>query len=205
MHQYEPKLHEIDIVDLHPTQITVGMHQVAAKRAQWEGINDDKREKLLGDHMIPVVLGPNGVSYVIDHHHLARALLEEGVKAVLTLVVADFQTVPPKEFWRLLDHRNWVYPYDADGDRRDYAEIPKSIKGLVDDPYRSLAGFLRHAGGFAKEAAPFSEFQWADFMRSRISEKSLERDFDAALTEALALSHGHDANYLPGWCGVSKG
>ncbi|MCW1777479.1 ParB/Srx family N-terminal domain-containing protein [Pantoea ananatis] len=34
----------------------------------------------LGKHMIPVVLGPDGKYYVVDHHHLARALHDEGVK-----------------------------------------------------------------------------------------------------------------------------
>src|SRR5690242_21589330 len=38
----------------------------------------------LGQHMIPVVLGPKARSYVIDHHHLARALHDEGVPHVLT-------------------------------------------------------------------------------------------------------------------------
>jgi hypothetical protein len=49
--------------------------------------------------------------------------------------------------------------------------IPKSIKGLDDDPFRSLAGELRSAGGFAKDTTPFSEFLWADFLRRRISRK----------------------------------
>jgi hypothetical protein len=31
--------------------------------------------------------------------------------------------------------------------------------------------------------------------------QNVERDFDAALEEALQLAKGTDSNYLPGWCG----
>ncbi|TRY21448.1 chromosome partitioning protein ParB, partial [Brevibacillus sp. LEMMJ03] len=77
----------------------------------------------------------------------------------------------------------------------------KSITGLKDDPYRSLAGELRRAGGFAKDTTPFSEFLWADFLRRRIPRKSIEDDFSKALDRALAFGRSKDAGYLPGWCG----
>jgi hypothetical protein len=32
--------------------------------------------------------------------------------------------------------------------------------------------------------------------------KRVEKDFDAALHEALALAKSEDADYLPGWCGM---
>ena len=52
---------------------------------------------------------------------------------------------------------------------------------LKDDPFRSLAGELRRAGGFAKETTPFSEFLWADFFRRKIKRKAVEADFSAAM------------------------
>jgi hypothetical protein len=79
--------------------------------------------------------------------------------------------------------------------------LPKSVDKLIDDPYRSLAGELRRAGGFAKDTTPFSEFIWADFLRRRIKRKIAETDFERALEKALQLSKSVDANYLPGWCG----
>jgi hypothetical protein len=85
--------------------------------------------------------------------------------------------------------------------RRHYSDIPKGVTGLVDDPFRSLAGELRRAGGFAKDTTPFSEFLWADFLRRRLKRKVVERDFDQALEKALELAKGIEANYLPGWCG----
>jgi hypothetical protein len=72
---------------------------------------------------------------------------------------------------------------------------------LVDDPFRSLAGELRRAGGFAKDTTPFSEFLWADFLRRRMKRKNVEADFDRAIERALQLAKSTDADYLPGWCG----
>jgi len=101
----------------------------------------------------------------------------------------------------VLDNRGWMHPFDAEGKRRDYAAIPKAIKDLDDDPFRSLAGELRRAGGYAKDTTPFSEFLWADFLRRRIGRKAVEADFDAALNRALKEAKGDAAGYLPGWCG----
>ncbi len=68
----EPVLNPIKIADLHPTQITVGMREVKAKRRRWREEGGKKGAEFLGKHMIPVVLGPKDRHYVIDHHHLAR-------------------------------------------------------------------------------------------------------------------------------------
>ena len=78
----------------------------------------------------------------------------------------------------------------------------KSIKDLIDDPFRSLAGALRRIGGFAKDTTLFSEFLWADFLRRRMKRKAVERDFQAALKQALKFAKSKDADYLPGWCGA---
>jgi hypothetical protein len=102
----------------------------------------------------------------------------------------------------MMDNHNWMHPFDDDGRRRPYKDIPKDITGLVDDPFRSLAGELRRAGGYAKDTTPFSEFIWADFLRRRMKRKLVERDFDRALVKALQLAKSADADYLPGWCGA---
>lgn len=59
-------------------------------------------------------------------------------------------------------------------------------------------------GGFAKDTTPFSKFLWADFLRKRIKRKAVDKDFGAALKQAVALAKSPDANYLPGWCGPVK-
>ena len=94
-----------------------------------------------------------------------------------------------------------MHPFDDQGRRRSYKEIPGSVSSLIDDPFRSLAGELRRAGGYAKDTTPFSEFLWADFLRRRIRRKTVERDFDLALESALQFAKSKEASFLPGWCG----
>ena len=198
----DPILHPVEITDLRPTQITVGMREVEAKRKAWRHKKHDKGGEFLGQHMIPVILGPKDRYYIIDHHHLARALHEEGQKKVLITVVKHLSHLDIDAFWFVLDNHNWMHPFDEKGQRRNYEDIPKSIADLVDDPFRSLAGELRHLGGFAKDTTPFSEFLWADFLRRRMKRKTVDADFGGALEQALELAKSEDANYLPGWCGA---
>jgi hypothetical protein len=197
----DPVLKPVTILSLRPTQMTVGLREVTEKRQRWRAHKDKKRAELLGTHMIPVVVGPDNRNYVIDHHHLARALHDEGEEEVLVSVVADLTMVDKKAFWIVLDNHRWVYPYDAKGQRRDYSDLPKNVTGMKDDPFRSLAGELRRVGGFAKDTTPFSEFLWADFLRRRLSRKIVEADFAEAVEQALSLAKSKGAIYLPGWCG----
>ena len=197
----EPILTTVEIAELRPTQITVGMREVLEKRKRWRETGFTKGEKFLGRHMIPVVVGPKKRNYVVDHHHLARALHDEGQKDVAVTVIADLSKLHSDDFWAVMDNHSWMHPFDAKGERRHYSDIPKSVADLVDDPFRSLAGELRRAGGFAKDTLPFSEFLWADFLRRRMKRKIVERDFDRAMEKAMALAKSPDADYLPGWCG----
>jgi hypothetical protein len=202
-HVRDPLLTTVAIDELRPTQITVGMIEVKAKRKRWREIHGKDTGKFLGKHMIPVILGPKKHHYVVDHHHLARALHDEGVKNIAVTVLANLSKLDADAFWIVMDNRNWMHPFDADGRRRHYEDIPKSITKLVDDPFRSLAGELRRAGGFAKDTTPFSEFLWADFLRRRIKRKLVDHDFAHAMEKAMQLAKSPDANYLPGWCGAS--
>jgi len=199
----DPVLTTVAVVDLRPTQITVGMREVLAKRKRWRETGAKRGGKFLGKHMIPVILGPRHRHYVVDHHHLARALHDEGVKDVAVTVVANLGSLDRDAFWTVMDNRNWMHPFDAEGRRRHYSDIPRSVTELVDDPFRSLAGELRRAGGFAKDTTPFSEFLWADFLRRRMKRKAVDEDFDRAVEKALQLAKSRDAGYLPGWCGPS--
>jgi hypothetical protein len=198
----EPLLTPVPLSELRPTQITVGMREVTAKRKDWKTRDDAKGAEFLGKHMIPVILGPKERHYVIDHHHLGRALMEEGVEHVLVTIVANLKKLDKDAFWIFLDNRGWMHPFDTDGKRRTYEDIPKSLSELVDDPFRSLAGELRRAGGYAKDTTPFSEFLWADFLRRRIKRKVVEENFSNALEQALQFAKSVDAGFLPGWCGA---
>ncbi len=133
----EPILKPVPIDDLRPTQISVGMWEVEEKRKRLRARGEKKLGDYLGDHMIPVVLGPKQLHYIIDHHHLVLTLHLEGIKEVLVTVVADLSDAEDEVFWHILDQNNWVHPYDEGGRRREFSEIPKSIEKLKDDPFRS--------------------------------------------------------------------
>jgi hypothetical protein len=197
----EPILHATPILSLRPTQMTLGMTEVHQKRDAWKKKTSQDLAKFLGAHMVPVIAGLGGEHYLIDHHHLARALHEEGVDSVFVTVVADLSRLPSDHFWNMMDFHGWTHPYDSKGRRRPYSELPKTVRGMEDDPYRSLAGELRNIGGFAKDSTPFAEFLWADFLRPHFKAKAIRADFQAALTQALALAKTGAADYLPGWCG----
>jgi hypothetical protein len=201
----EPMIQPVPILALRPTQMTVGMREVKEKRKRFrEHQSKKKQAELIGRHMIPVVLGPDKHYYVVDHHHLARALHDEGIKDILVTVIGDLGMVDRDDFWGVMDNKRWVYPYDAKGERRHFKDIPKNVGDLKDDPFRSLAGELRRAGGFAKDTTPFSEFLWADFLRRRMSRKNVDGNFTKAVEKALALAKSKDAIYLPGWCGPAS-
>ncbi|HUO23343.1 MAG TPA: ParB-like protein [Caulobacteraceae bacterium] len=205
----EPLLKPVPIGDLRPTQITVGYREVAEKRRVWRerlaaAPDGEKAAEYLGSHMIPVILGPKDRHYILDHHHLCRALHEEGVGHILVNVIDDLSSLSKRSFWVYLDNRGWCHPYDARGERQAFADIPQAVTKMTDDPYRSLAGELRRAGGFAKDTTPFSEFIWADFLRGRIKAKLIDEDFAAALKKALVLAKSKAGSYLPGWAGPTS-
>jgi hypothetical protein len=197
---HEPSLHATPVLDLRPTQMTLGMSEVARKRKSWKSQEAKSLAEFLAHHMVPVVLGPGGRRYLIDHHHLARALHDEGVDNVFVTIVADFHKLDADAFWNIMDFHGWTHPFDGKGRRRPYADLPKTVAAMEDDPYRSLAGELRYGGGFAKDSTPFSEFVWADFLRRRIKPKDVRKDFGAAIETALGLTKSDEASYLPGWC-----
>ena len=188
----EPRLSTVRIRDLRPTQMTVGMREVREKRKHWRAAGH--KAAFLGSHLIPVIRGPKGHLYVIDHHHLARALHDEGVREIAITVVAELGRLDKDAFWTYLDNRGWMHPYDDRGRRHHHRDLPRRITELVDDPYRSLAGELRRAGGFAKDTTVFSEFLWADFLRRRIKRTQVENTFTEALELALQLAKSEDAD-----------
>ena len=196
-------LKRVVLTKLRPTQASVGRRQVDQKRAKWRALNKKGRRKFLKGHLIPTVIGPKGRPYAIDDHHLAMALLEEGVERAFTTVVADLSCLAKPSFWRYLDNRSWCHPYDDRGERQAFKIIPKALGDMTDDPFRGLAGELREHGGFAKDLTLFEEFLWADFLRGRIGRQLVVNDFDAAMAKALKLAKSDDAQFLPGWCGPS--
>ena len=181
--------------------MTVGMFEVAFKAEEIRRLlpHGRKLRTLLARHAIPCVIGPRGQHFIIDHHHIGRALWNLGFETALIEPVADLSGLDRKAFWKALKEREWLHPVDASGVRHGPRELPAHLSALEDDPYRSLAGSVRSAGGFAKSETPFAEFLWADFFRPRIRRKQLLRSYDAAVATAFALARSPEAAALPGY------
>ena len=199
-----PAIHA-KLEQLRPTQMTVGYAEVILKRKEWRERTSKDAKQFLRDHRFPAICGPNSRYYIVDHHHLGRALLEEKVGAVTVSVLSDLSYLDKDEFWIMMDYHQWAHPYDEKGKRRDFSDMPRKLKQLRNDPYRSLAAEVRRTGEYPKDITPFSEFLWADFFRRRISTATLREDPERALDQAKKLAQKAEAAHLPGWSQISKG
>lgn len=195
------KLKRALVKSLYPTQLTVGMLEVEVKRNHLLKLSPDEREAFLEAHPMPAVIGPDLKLYITDHHHLARAALDARVREACFSVEADFSALPLRRFWTEMEKRSWVHPLDENGVRHTYHHLPGSLKRLVDDVYRSLAGFVRDAGGFRKTDAAFVEFIWADFFRRNIAIEDVTANFREAVRRAKRLAQSPLAKRIPGFTG----
>jgi len=189
------------LAQLRPTQFSVGYAEVELKAAEWKRLKKKERQQVLESHVFPAVLGLEGAYYIVDHHHLGIALIEQGLKEVWVTKLDDLSWLEPAIFWRTMEFRSWTHPYDHRGRRRDFTDMPRKLIRLQNDPYRSLAGLVRLAGGYAKDLAPFSEFLWADFFRPRVSARLIADERVRATRMGVKLARSNDACYLPGWIG----
>jgi len=198
-----PKIKQTKLEKIRPTQMSVGFVEVAKNRRAWAQVAKGDRIAFLLDHAFPAVLGPGDRYFATDHHHLGRALLDEKVDSVFVSEARDFSALVLDEFWVVMDHLQWAHPYDALGVRQPFDAMPRKLSKLADDPYRGLAAQVRDAGGYAKDTAAFAEFLWADFLRRRVPAQVLTESPKSALARALDLSHGPQAEHLPGWSGTA--
>jgi len=176
---------EAKLKELCPTQMTVGYDEVAFKRRNWGALTSEEKRCFIYEHPFPAVLGPRRVYYILDGHHLGRALLEDGVDEVFVSPIENLSHLDHAEFWRVTAQRHLIYPF-ALGRRRSFADMPRSLRELHDDPFRSLTARIHRACQYEKDSLPFAEFKSADFLRGYISMAALkaypERVFQYART-----------------------
>ena len=191
----------VPIDKVHPTQFAVGYWEVDQRAASIAHKSHKELETYLKEHLALLVIGPGGEPYLVDGHHLCRAMLKarKGT-TVEARVEANWRNLPSAEFWNKMRENNYVYPYDNQGrGPLDVAQLPKKVTELTDDPYRSLAWAVRDRGGFQPTTISFSEFQWANFFRKRIGIGPKPEDFNKAVNAALRISHAAEAKDLPGY------
>lgn len=188
------------VLSLRPTQFALGMKEVEAKVKKLKKMTPKQRKRYLSDRPVQVVVGPNDIHYIIDHHHLVRSCWEAGIKKVPIDVKSDLSQLGEKDFWHVMQASHWMHPFDQFGAGGYKPKLfPLDVRGMADDPYRSLAWAVREAGGFEKVFVPFSEFKWANYFRKKIDIEDIRYAFEAALKKALKVSKNKSASSLPGY------
>jgi hypothetical protein len=152
-----------NILDLRPTQFSLGFTDVDDKIHKIHSFNDPDHGK-----KVPVVLGPNGQTYIIDNHHFIRAMWESNYTHVHVNVVADYSKLSVKKFCTKMKRKKYVFLMDQFGDKRKFQDLPRTIRTMSDNPYRSLAFIVREGGAFNKSTVPFAEFYWAELFRAKL-------------------------------------
>lgn len=197
------KIYDTLTIKMRPTQICVGFSEVIDKKIKLGKLNKHQLLKYLKENPLPAVAGPDGRMYLTDHHHLGRALIEMGIDRSFFIVQHDFSDIPEHKFFDVLKVLELVHPFDENGKERTYKEIPKLLTQLKDDPYRSLAGFVRRAGGYTKVDKAYLEFQWADHFRPLIPKEMLmtKKGIRQAVNMALKIAKSAQSEHMLGWVG----
>ncbi|TBW40930.1 chromosome partitioning protein ParB [Siculibacillus lacustris] len=189
----------IAVADLRPTQLTLGLAEVSERAQKLVAMNAGDRRDYLARKAIPHVIGPGGRIFMVDHHHLVRALWKVDLEgAVLGDCLDDWSGDDFPTFWRRMKAAARCWPIDAEGNQRPFAAIPTHVKDLTDNPWRSLARRVRDRA-FTDDDTPFQEFMWGDYFRSFMSRRLLEIDLDLAADLALKLARLDEAQDLPGF------
>jgi len=160
-----------------------------AKR-EIEKKNSSNLRAHLVDNFVPGVIGPNSEIYITDHHHFAVALFQAFLdfhrpaihRVLYACIQADYSTMNFTSFWRQMQIQRFVFLEDERGNNITSAQLPESLKLMADNPYRTLASWLRKSNAYIKcgskktaklaqckgTPAPFFiECYWGDFLRKQ--------------------------------------
>jgi hypothetical protein len=230
------EFYKLRVKNLSPTQFATGRAEIMVKAGRLR-----KKYKADPQHLhdylrlrpVPIVVREDKF-YLVDHHHLARALYEalhselKDDICVYVEVMQNWSSLSQVHFWKAMFERHWIYLFDnAGGGPQQPEQLPKHVKDLTFDPYRSLAWIVRDKHGYLKNDMPFSEFKWANFFRTRIlpsqdllagkrtfDEFAFEVDKHGKLTlgydgkeiidECMFLAASPEARGLPGYRGPAS-
>jgi len=193
----------LQVERLRPTQFAVGSIAVDCKA---DGIARRSKKKLkkylqAPDREVPAVVGPDGNFYITDHHHLATAVYrakskewgdDDKLMRVKIIANHDAGGVSLAEFWEGMQRERLTYNSDNKGiPDMNFALLPTTVGGLLNDPYRTLSRWVREGCGYVKlgktqcddirtdhphEAPYFMEFYWGEFFRQQLPLTVAERE-----------------------------
>jgi hypothetical protein len=196
-------IQKVPILALKPAQIALGLLEVEHKMKDYAHLSGDEFHAYSREHPVPVVQSDQGC-YIIDHHHLCRAFHELGHQHVHVDIQADLSGADPAGFWEQMEARSWVLPQDQFGLRHPYHHLPIDVRGMADDPYRSLVWSLKERAYWSKVAVPFAEFKVANFLRDKVEILNTRESFDLAVEMAIRLLEALPPDSLAAVPGLSR-
>ena len=200
--KYQPTL------SLKPTQFALGVAEIEYKVKEMMKLKKHKLQKMIDEHPIPVVLSPWRELCVIDHHHFLFACWHANIKKVRVKIVKDYSTskLSYVQFWKKMAKQNHAYLIDQFGNGpQSPLYLPSDIRGMADDPYRSLAWIVRKEGAYEKSKASFAEFSWANFFRNHnLLNKQGKDGLKSVVGKAVRLAKSEQAKSLPGYISTKK-
>ena len=197
---------ELPISSLQPTQLCVGLAEVASRMGDFRADTLAQRQAYLAAKPVPLVRSRSGAVWMVDRHHRLRALMELDPEAIAFGYVAlDVDSDDRAVVLQELHRRGWLYLYDGRGlGPLDPAVLPAQLSGLQDDPYRSLVWKLKKEKVIEPAPLiPFHEFRWGAWLRSRTLPPFSSQRLEPALPAARALARSAAAAHLAGWKGVA--
>ena len=191
------------VLSLKPTQFAVGMLEVDEKIELVRSFDKKQLREYIDENPVPVVVSPQGDLYIVDHHHFLAVCYHVGIKKVRVDVTKDLSKskMSYARFWKWMWKSRNAYPYCQFGEGpRKALYLPRDVRGLADDPYRSLAWFVRKAGAFENSDRNFAEFKWANFFRAKkLLDQKGPSGMPQALVKAVSLAQSAAARNLPGY------
>gem|GEM_PF-111565 len=195
---------EAPILELRPTQLIMGERTVRTKVDELQDIiRDGDVRKYLVAHPVPVIIGPGGTKYMLDRHHRVRAAWEAGLVSTPYIVKADWSRLSQAEFEERMKRKNLAYLLDEHGAGPVPASrLPGDVRGLVNDPVRSVVDRLIELKVIRELRKPHSENAWVAFFHGNLKTPDIGAHFDEAVAEATALARSPAASHLPGYKSV---
>lgn len=194
------RVYRVNVEDLRPTQFGIGIREVKIRLKKIEKMDREELRQYLKEKVGSVIVGPGEEFWLVDGHHLARALELDDDKEMLVRLLHDWSNLSEDEFYAKMTETKKMWLYDENGRvPHDPRELPKKLSGLKNDPYRSLVYIIKKHGGFRDTKLPFQEFIWANFFRTRIERSKVLRPSLSTLKLALRLAHSPMAKNLPGY------
>ena len=131
-----------------------GYAEVELKSSEWKKLKRKQRQQAI-ESRVSRGAGPGRTYYIVDHHHLGIALIEQGIKEVWVTKLDDMSWLDGQTFWRTLEFRAWAHLYDHRGRRRPYTDMPTNSRSCRMTPIAVSPAWSGSAAAMPRTGAIF--------------------------------------------------